>query len=251
MTHKSARTKIGFPKLDLNFDPPEFSSAMPDPSIFVPVHYEKNYPYPLLVWLHGDGQNSRQVQSIMPHVSMRNFVAVAPDYSNSPSRQPCDDGLSQAAYADDMEDVINAISLVKEKYNIADDRIFLAGHRSGGTVAFDLAFSNPDLFAGVISIDGALPDTEAPLANLKHSRNLECFLLQGSESTQFDVDQLCEHLKLMHSAGFALTVRQYSCADQLHEAMFRDMNHWMMEIVTGQPSESKSMQPKYSIRSDN
>ena len=46
--------------------------------IFTPVHYERNYAYPLIVWLHGPDDDEHQVTRIMPHVSIRNYVAVGP-----------------------------------------------------------------------------------------------------------------------------------------------------------------------------
>src|SRR4051812_48611222 len=46
--------------------------------LFAPLHYEANYGYPLLVWLHGGGDSERQLRRIMPHISLRNYVAVAP-----------------------------------------------------------------------------------------------------------------------------------------------------------------------------
>ena len=45
---------------------------------FGPQHYEPQYAYPLIVWLHGRGDDERQLLRVMPHVSMRNYVAVAP-----------------------------------------------------------------------------------------------------------------------------------------------------------------------------
>ena len=47
-------------------------------TLFVPLHYEPNYAYPLVVWLHGPGDDERQLLRVMPLVSMRNYVAVGP-----------------------------------------------------------------------------------------------------------------------------------------------------------------------------
>ena len=47
-------------------------------ALFAPLHYEPGYAYPLIVWLHGQGSDERQLRLIMPLVSMRNYVAVAP-----------------------------------------------------------------------------------------------------------------------------------------------------------------------------
>ena len=47
-------------------------------ALFAPMHYESNYAYPLIVWLHGANDDERQLKRIMPFVSLRNYVAVSP-----------------------------------------------------------------------------------------------------------------------------------------------------------------------------
>lgn len=46
--------------------------------LFSPMHYEPGYAYPLLIWLHGPAQDERQIMKLMPLISMRNYVAIAP-----------------------------------------------------------------------------------------------------------------------------------------------------------------------------
>src|SRR5947209_14651369 len=43
---------------------------------FLPTGYEPNYPYPLLVFLHGHGGNEETVLRLAPRVSRRNYVAI-------------------------------------------------------------------------------------------------------------------------------------------------------------------------------
>src|SRR5687768_7836303 len=45
---------------------------------FAPLHYESNYSYPLIVWLHGPHNNELQLKQILPLVSLRNYVGAAP-----------------------------------------------------------------------------------------------------------------------------------------------------------------------------
>ena len=45
--------------------------------LLVPQHYERNYAYPLLIWLHDTGGDERQLREIMPLVSLRNYVSLA------------------------------------------------------------------------------------------------------------------------------------------------------------------------------
>lgn len=46
--------------------------------LFSPIHYEAGYAYPLIVWLHGPGDNENQLRTVLPLVSMRNYIAVGP-----------------------------------------------------------------------------------------------------------------------------------------------------------------------------
>ena len=46
-------------------------------ALFAPMHYTPGYAYPLIVWLHGHGGDERQLQRVMPSVSMQNYMAVA------------------------------------------------------------------------------------------------------------------------------------------------------------------------------
>ncbi len=74
------RSQRGAPPFALEIESGLFSTSQHDTihTLFAPLHYEPGYPYPLVVWLHGTGCDERQLLRIMPLVSMRNYVAVAP-----------------------------------------------------------------------------------------------------------------------------------------------------------------------------
>src|SRR5947208_15448531 len=54
-----------------------FSSQNLPQCLLAPLHYEPNYAYPLLVWLHDDGGSERELKRIIPLVSLRNYVSLA------------------------------------------------------------------------------------------------------------------------------------------------------------------------------
>jgi phospholipase/carboxylesterase len=202
-------------------------------TIFAPLHYEPNYAYPLIVWLHGSHDDETQLRRVMPEISMRNYVGVGP-------RGP---ELSRPGYTwsecniDQAEQIVfDCIDSVSDKLHVAENRIFLAGYDGGGSTALRIGLRHPQYFAGILSIGGPFPLGQMPLARLAQTRRLPLFIAQGRDSTKYPIERTCDELRLFHSAGLCVNLRQYPCDDQLNIQMLRDMDAWIMELVTGVPA---------------
>lgn len=205
-------------------------------SVFVPMHYEKNYAYPLVVWMHSADQTASEVHEIMPRISKRNYVAVSPEIklsADSFSDSFSDDGPCVIAT---REAVVAAIDTAKTQFNINPQRIFIAGFGTGATTAFSVALEFPELFAGVLAMNGPLPTDNAPLSQWERSRKLPVFWAHCRRSENFEQPQLCRQLRLLHIAGFSLTLRQYPGADSISDGLLADANRWIMESVNTKPS---------------
>jgi len=218
--------------------------------VFTPLHYERNYAYPLVVWLHGPDDDERQVTRIMPLVSLRNYVAVGARgtiagevkgsyaWSQSPSR---------IALA--HERVNAAIAAARRWLNVAGDRVYLAGYGCGGTTAIRIALARPDEFAGVMSIGGGFPTGNRPLARLHAVRSLRILLSTARDSQSYPPAQVCQHLRLFHAAGMSVDLRQYPCGDELMTNMLSDMDRWIMNQLNATiPAESERPSPRSSGR---
>ena len=200
--------------------------------LFTPLHYEANFAYPLLVWLHSDGGDETEVGRVMPHLSMRNYAAASPRGTvnldgNRFGWDHTAKGISQAVHR-----VFEVIENATERFNVAPDRVFLAGFGSSGTMALRIALRNPEHFASAISCCGAFPTAHAPLARLNEVRKLPLFLAHGQSSDHYGVDEACSDLRLFHSAGLSVSIRQYPGGDFLDTQMLHDLNAWMMEIAS-------------------
>jgi phospholipase/carboxylesterase len=207
-------------------------------ALFAPMHYEPNYAYPLLIWLHGAGDDERQLQRIMPLISMRNYVAVGPR-GNAAGAERCAGfswNHSPGSLHTAEQNVFDALEAASARYHVAPHRVFLGGLADGGTTALRIALRYPDQFAGVLTIGGSFPADRTPLSGLNAARRVPLFIAQGRDSQVYPVERLCENLRLFHTAGMNVTVRHYPCGDDLTSHMLHDMDVWMMEIVTGVPS---------------
>jgi phospholipase/carboxylesterase len=208
-------------------------------SILAPQHYEPNYAYPLIVWLHGFGGSEQELKRIMPLVSLRNYVSVA-------VRGPADtgDGYDWPQTPDAIETTeqraSDALALARSRFNIHRDRIFLAGYQTGGTMAIRLALRTPDRFAGAASLAGPFPNGHAPLVNITQARRSTLLIAHCRDSLTYPIDQVCHELALFHAAGMSVTLRQYPCDDDLTTLMLHDLDVWLMDQVTGGASVSQT-----------
>lgn len=226
-----------------------FHSALGDQvlTLFGPLHYEPRYAYPLIVWLHGPGADEQQLLRIMPMVSMRNYVAVAPRglrlcaAGGLPAKgfawPETEDGVCEAAAR-----VFCAVRAASEKYHIARDRVFLAGFDSGGTMALRLAMGWAEQFAGVASFGGRFPQGGCPLVNLSRARRLAVFLAVGRRSQSYPTSRVCADLRLLHVAGMWVTLRQYPCDHELAPQMLGDMDRWIIEQITASNSSRAAVE---------
>src|SRR5436190_13379436 len=44
---------------------------------FLPTGYEPRYPYPLVVFFHGQGGNEEQILRLAPRLSRRNYICIS------------------------------------------------------------------------------------------------------------------------------------------------------------------------------
>jgi phospholipase/carboxylesterase len=200
---------------------------------FAPMHYEPGYAYPLVVWLHGDQGDERQVRRIMPKISLRNYLAIAPRGTCTMRGER--DGFCWRQTADAVEQaeshIFDCVEIASRRFNVHAERVFLAGIGCGGTMALRTAWNHPGKFAGVATFGGPLPARDRPLRNVNALRRLPCFVATGRQSGDYPEADVCRDLRLMHAAGCAVALRQYPCGDDLTTTMLADLDRWMMSIV--------------------
>jgi phospholipase/carboxylesterase len=218
-------------------------------ALFAPLHYEQNYAYPLLVWLHGGGDSERQLRRIMPLVSMRNYVAVAPRGTLAGANRAGNSGgyhWQQTPEHTSLADqrIRAAIAEAQQRFHIRQDRIFLAGYESGGTMALRIATQQAQRFAGVLSLCGPFPTEGAPLAQLNTVRRLSLYVAACRAGSYYPTSQVCDNLRLFHAAGMSITLREYPGDGSLSESMLADIDRWMMEQIVGQTTLPDAVPPR-------
>jgi pimeloyl-ACP methyl ester carboxylesterase len=117
----------------------------------LPPEYKHNRNYPVLFVLGHTGDKPAEFMEKWSELATAyGFMLVAPDWDEGGTRRGyTHTAMEQAAVTEVLRDL-------QRRFNVDTDRVFLAGFGQGGTMAFDVGLSHPDLFAGVVTM-GASP----------------------------------------------------------------------------------------------
>lgn len=199
---------------------------------FLPVGYEPRYPYPLVVFLHGQGGSEEQILRLAPKLSRRNFVSIG-------LRGPVaagwgKDGRPGYSWGDTSDSslieeyVLRAIEQTRLNYHIHSERIYLAGFAEGAELAYRIALTMPEKFGGVVSLNGAMPRQHRPLFRLAEMRSLRVFIGHGIADPVVPLTLAKEDYRLFYSAGAQVEMQTYPTTHRLHRDMLRDVNRWII-----------------------
>jgi phospholipase/carboxylesterase len=202
---------------------------------FLPTGYEPNYPYPLLVFLHGQGGNEEQILRLAPRLSRRNYICiglrgsqpVGPRADGSVGYTWPPDGQCDAAVEDY---VLRAVEETRRNYHVHSERIYLAGICEGAMLAYRLALAFPERFAGMISLNGSLPPRGSLFLRLPEIRPLRVFIGHGIANAVIPLATARSDFRLLYTAGLDVRLHTYPATHRLHPDMLRDINRWVMEV---------------------
>jgi len=203
---------------------------------FLPRDYEPNYPYPLLVFLHGHGSTEEQILKLAPRLSRRNYICIAPRGPVALSPRP-DGQLTYAWGPEDQDDplveeyIFRSIEQTRRSFHVHSERIYLAGFREGAALAYRLGLLYPERFAGVISLNGALPRHGGPLLRPADVRKLRVLIGHGIANPIVPLTLARQDYRLFYSAGLPVRLRTYPTTHRIHAQMLRDIDRWVQDHI--------------------
>jgi phospholipase/carboxylesterase len=201
---------------------------------FLPTGYEPKYPYPLLVFFHGQGGSEEQILRLAPRLSRRNYICIG--LRGPQTLGVRDDGRVGYGWGTEgqfdtllEEYVLRAVEQTRRHYHVHSERIYLAGFCEGASVAYRLGLTYPTKFGGIISLNGAMARHGGPLLRLPEVRQLRVLIGHGIANAIVPLGHARADFRLLYTAGLAVRLHTYATTHRLHPDMLRDINRWIME----------------------
>jgi phospholipase/carboxylesterase len=215
-----------------------FSEVASGHSFFLPMHYTPTYHYPLVVWLHSNGFNESQVDDVMPHISVRNYIGVGVRATKAADavghRFDWHQGNSAICAAHDS--IVCAVDEATERFSVHPKRVILAGYRDGGTMALRIAMRQPDRFAAAVSLGGAMPQGAIRNINQLRQRRLPMLWQWGGANERFTSENLKSDCQMAMTIGGQVEVRQYPGDDEMDTVVLKDIDDFIMRRIVSQSS---------------
>jgi predicted esterase len=165
-------------------------------ALFVPLSYDPNQSYPLILCLHGAGFTGESyLKRWVPRLEDR-YILACPTISM---------GAWWTRFGEDL--TLTILQSVSAEYHIDPDRIFLTGMSNGGIGAWIIGMHHADLFAGIAPMASGIDDVMFPFVeNLSHT---PVYVLHGVEDQVMPVQLSRDLVQEMKRRGVPYLYREH------------------------------------------
>ncbi len=134
--------------------------------IYIPAIYDSSQPVPLVMALHGLGDNANNFQGVGFNqiANTQNFIAVYPNALTDPllGASGWSAGVNPLNNIDDVGFLNALLDTIQREYSVDTNRIFVCGFSLGGFMTHRLACESGERIAAIASVAGTMP---APLVS--------------------------------------------------------------------------------------
>ncbi|MEO6165457.1 MAG: alpha/beta hydrolase-fold protein, partial [Candidatus Binatia bacterium] len=198
-------------------------------------------PHPTILTLHGRGANAFDLLSLAPYLCGGNFLIICPQapletpigpdqigyswYAASMGGAPDTDGMlaSQEALQRFLDDCL-------KHYPIDPKRLAVLGFSQGGVMAYSLALTNPQRFAGLAALSTWLPRELVPRLKISDAvRSLPTIVQHGTQDPQIEVDRARDSVARLRELKVPLTFKEYEMGHEIRPKGLYDLSAWLEE----------------------
>ncbi|HEX5136413.1 MAG TPA: hypothetical protein VFY93_05545 [Planctomycetota bacterium] len=162
----------------------------------LPSKYGHARPAGVLFWLHGairqpaPGGGAGEAQMFRPAVEDLGLIVVGPStYDGVEWGDPACRAL-----------VMHALDFVKTRFNVDENRVWIAGDSDGGRGTYATVETFAHFFGAAVPVIGA----PGGVTRFLNFRNLPWFAINGGKDTIFTIDHVREAIDGMKAAGVAI-----------------------------------------------
>jgi len=189
-----------------------------DGYLYVPAGYGAGRPAPLVLLLHGAGEDARDgLAQLRQQADGAGLILLALS-SQGPT---WDLILGRGRYGRDVAAIDEALGQTFASYAVDPDRVAVGGYSDGASYAISLGISNGDLFGNVLAFS---PGFMAPVGRAGSPR---FFVSHGTRDRWLPVDRTSRRIvPELEGAGYEVTYREFDGPHVVPPAISQEAVDW-------------------------
>ena len=187
----------------------------------LPKGFDKSKTYPLVLGLHGYGDNAENYATLWDAREMETsfiYVAMEAPYAFSLGK---DIGYSwfllmdhekypkevQKAGEMTVMNVLEGLKLIKSEYKVGN--VYLTGFSQGAGLTFMTGLKNPELFKAIIPFGGWLDTDVVTEEDLKGAKDLPVLIVHGNQDTMVEFKSGKEAEEVLKKHGYKVELFEF------------------------------------------
>jgi phospholipase/carboxylesterase len=200
-------------------------------------------PHPTILTLHGRGANAFDLLGLAPYLCNGKFLMICPQ---GPLETPIGPGafgyawypMSMGAPPDigailsSREKLQQFLDACLNRHPIDAKKLVVLGFSQGGVMAYSLALSNPERFAGLAVLSSWLPKELIPELSIREAvQSLPTIVQHGSQDQMIEVQRAQDSVEQLRALRVPLTYREYDMGHEITPRSLSELSAWLDETV--------------------
>ena len=208
----------------------------------IPQRFDPTQKVPLLVGLHGNGDNPDHMMEAMSRALKKEAVILAAPHGAYPNFaqlrgwhfswaiQTRNRELWKMADPLAVENLNEAVKALKERYPVGE--VYILGFSQGAAFAFLCGFKYPEMVTGVISIGGGFPETDGEFSiltekEIQSGKKFRVFIAQGSNDRLIPSGLGASTAERLKKSGYEVEYQDYEGGHEISVELVKKIYAWM------------------------
>ena len=200
--------------------------------------------HPTILTLHGRGANALDLLGLAPYICGGKFLMICPQ---GPLETPIGPGASGYAWypmsmggppdvgaiLSSREKLQQFLDACLKRYPIDGKKLVVLGFSQGGVMAYSLALSNPERFAGLAVLSSWLPQELIPRLSISNDavQSLPTIVQHGSQDQMIEIQRAKDSVERLRALRVPLTYRDYDMGHEITPRSLTDLSAWLEEKI--------------------
>ena len=201
-------------------------------------------PHPTMLTLHGRGANALDLLGLAPYICGGKFLMICPQ---GPLETPIGPGAfgyawypmsmggppDVGAILSSREKLQQFLDACLKRYPIDAKKLVVLGFSQGGVMAYSLALSNPERFAGLAVLSSWLPNELIPKLSINNEavQSLPTIVQHGSQDQMIEIQRAKDSVERLRALRVPLTYRDYDMGHEITPRSLTDLSAWLEEKI--------------------